>query len=294
MVRDHPDRFMGLGTLPMQDLERAIDGDGARDERARPGRLHDRRPRQRPDLRRAEVSSRSGRPRSASAPSSSSTSSSRPWSRRTDDYFLLNSIGNLVDRTSPSRVHLRRRDGRVPGADDLPRARAADTCRTPSTGSTRAGRCARKRAGATQGPAQHLPAAVLLRHGHLHRSEPALPARRASAADRGRVRHRLAGPDDLRRTRSGGSRRARCSTTNARTCCGVPAASILTGGGRDLARPKVFVVQPVMDVGRRALEEFADVEVHDSERMIGRDALLAGVRDATTSGCSATRRSTRR
>jgi glyoxylate reductase len=34
-----------------------------------------------------------------------------------------------------------------------------------------------------------------------------------------------------------------------------------------------------MDVGRRALEEFADVEVHDSERMIGRPALLAGVAD---------------
>jgi glyoxylate reductase len=44
-------------------------------------------------------------------------------------------------------------------------------------------------------------------------------------------------------------------------------------------RPKVFVVQPIMDVGRRALEEVADVEVVDSERMIGREALLAGVRD---------------
>jgi glyoxylate reductase len=45
------------------------------------------------------------------------------------------------------------------------------------------------------------------------------------------------------------------------------------------ARPRVFVVQPIMDVGRRALEEIADVEVFDSERMIGREALLAGVRD---------------
>ncbi len=34
-----------------------------------------------------------------------------------------------------------------------------------------------------------------------------------------------------------------------------------------------------MDVGRRALEEVADVRVHDSERMIGREALLAGVED---------------
>jgi len=45
-------------------------------------------------------------------------------------------------------------------------------------------------------------------------------------------------------------------------------------------RPTVFVVQPIMDVGRRALEEVADVRVHESDRMIGRDALLEGVRDA--------------
>lgn len=46
-----------------------------------------------------------------------------------------------------------------------------------------------------------------------------------------------------------------------------------------MSRPKVFVVQPIMDVGRRALEEFADVEVHDADRMIDRGALLAGVRE---------------
>lgn len=46
-----------------------------------------------------------------------------------------------------------------------------------------------------------------------------------------------------------------------------------------MTKPKVFVVQPIMDVGRRALEEVADVEVFDSERMISRDALLAGVAD---------------
>jgi glyoxylate reductase len=54
----------------------------------------------------------------------------------------------------------------------------------------------------------------------------------------------------------------------------------VTGAAAPTNRPRVFVVQPVMDVGRRALEEIADVEVHDSERMIGRDALLAGVREA--------------
>ena len=41
-----------------------------------------------------------------------------------------------------------------------------------------------------------------------------------------------------------------------------------------MAKPKVFVVQPVMDVGRRALEEFADVEVFESDRMIGKPELL--------------------
>jgi glyoxylate reductase len=34
-----------------------------------------------------------------------------------------------------------------------------------------------------------------------------------------------------------------------------------------------------MDVGRSALEEIAEVEVHDSERMISKQALLEGVRD---------------
>jgi glyoxylate reductase len=44
-----------------------------------------------------------------------------------------------------------------------------------------------------------------------------------------------------------------------------------------MAKPKVFVVQPIMDVGREALEEFAVVTVHESERMIGRAELIDGV-----------------
>jgi glyoxylate reductase len=44
-------------------------------------------------------------------------------------------------------------------------------------------------------------------------------------------------------------------------------------------KPKVFVVQPIMDLGRRALEEFAEVEVFESERMISRPELIDGVRD---------------
>jgi glyoxylate reductase len=46
-----------------------------------------------------------------------------------------------------------------------------------------------------------------------------------------------------------------------------------------VAKPKVFVVQPIMDIGREALEEFADVRVNESERMIGRSDLIEGVRD---------------
>jgi glyoxylate reductase len=46
-----------------------------------------------------------------------------------------------------------------------------------------------------------------------------------------------------------------------------------------MAKPKVFAVQPVMEVGRKALEEFADVDVFDSYRMISKPELLARSRD---------------
>lgn len=46
-----------------------------------------------------------------------------------------------------------------------------------------------------------------------------------------------------------------------------------------MLKPKVFVVQPVMQVGRAALEEIADVEVFESERMISKPELLLAVRD---------------
>jgi len=44
------------------------------------------------------------------------------------------------------------------------------------------------------------------------------------------------------------------------------------------SKPRVFVVQPIMEVGRTALEGIAEVEVHDSDRMISRGDLLEGVR----------------
>jgi glyoxylate reductase len=46
-----------------------------------------------------------------------------------------------------------------------------------------------------------------------------------------------------------------------------------------MAKPKVFAVQPVMEVGRKALEEFADVDVFDSYRMISKPELVARSRD---------------
>src|SRR5919106_1657472 len=46
-----------------------------------------------------------------------------------------------------------------------------------------------------------------------------------------------------------------------------------------MGKPKVFVVQPVMEVGRKALEEFAEVDVFDSHRMIRKPELLDRSRD---------------
>jgi phosphoglycerate dehydrogenase-like enzyme len=59
-------------------------------------------------------------------------------------------------------------------------------------------------------------------------------------------------------------------------------------------KPEVFVVQPVMDVGREALEEIAEVDVFDSYRMISRPELLNGVRDCDYLWMLGTHRSTRR
>jgi len=47
-----------------------------------------------------------------------------------------------------------------------------------------------------------------------------------------------------------------------------------------VGKPKVFVVQPIMDVGVEALSAFAEVDVFQSERMIGKPDLLRGVADA--------------
>jgi len=46
-----------------------------------------------------------------------------------------------------------------------------------------------------------------------------------------------------------------------------------------MSKPKVFVVQPIMEVGRRVLEEIAEVEIFESERMISKPDLMHGVRD---------------
>ena len=43
-------------------------------------------------------------------------------------------------------------------------------------------------------------------------------------------------------------------------------------------KPRVFVVQPIMPAAAAALREHAEVEIFDSERMISRDELKAGLR----------------
>ncbi len=45
-------------------------------------------------------------------------------------------------------------------------------------------------------------------------------------------------------------------------------------------KPRVFVVQPIMEVAEQALREHAEVEVFQSDRMIGRDELKAGLKRA--------------
>ena len=69
---------------------------------------------------------------------------------------------------------------------------------------------------------------------------------------------------------------------SATTCCGArPRALFDAGVGRMGRRPsrRCSSCSRSWTSAARALEEFADVEVHESERMIGRAALLAGVRD---------------
>ena len=43
-------------------------------------------------------------------------------------------------------------------------------------------------------------------------------------------------------------------------------------------KPRLFVVQPIMEAAEKALREHAEVEVFESERMISRDELKAGLR----------------
>ena len=45
-----------------------------------------------------------------------------------------------------------------------------------------------------------------------------------------------------------------------------------------MGQPKVFVVQPIMEDALAMLEEVCDVEVFDSDRMISKDELIAGVK----------------
>ena len=201
MVRAHPARFLGLGTLPMQDVDRTLAEMRRGIEELRlvgfmiddhvEGLTYDH------EMfdpvwaaaaqLRAFILVHQGRLTSVTS--------------RTAKYFLPNSIGNLVDRalTFACLVHGGVMD-RHPGAHRVPR---------PCGGV----RALRRRqdgqglAGETQSPwpragsSEHLCRAVLLRHRHLHGPQPAVPRRRGRRGT-GAVRDRLAGAHGGRRPRA--------------------------------------------------------------------------------------------
>jgi glyoxylate reductase len=66
-----------------------------------------------------------------------------------------------------------------------------------------------------------------------------------------------------------------------------PAANAAAGasfagrtGGREMAKPRIFVVQPIMPEAIELLEEVGEVEVFKSERMISKPELIDGLRRA--------------
>ena len=72
VIKRQPDRFIGLGSVPLQAPEQAAAELRRVDDAAWPARRHDRHQRERPQSRRSRRSSRSGPRRKSSAPSSSS------------------------------------------------------------------------------------------------------------------------------------------------------------------------------------------------------------------------------
>ena len=197
MVRDHPDRFMGLGTLPMQDPERAVrEMARGRQELGLTGFMID------DHVNGLTYDHDQFEPVWEAAEDLGVFLLIHQFQHttvtyRTRKYFLLNSIGNLVDRTITFASFIY---GGV--LDRFPDSRsayatAAAMSPTPWTVSTRGGTSG-PASGASAGPAQLLCAAVLLRHGGLHAPQPAVPDR-CGGGRPGHVRDRLAGSDDFRR-----------------------------------------------------------------------------------------------
>ena len=275
MVRDHPDRFMGLGTLPMQDIERAQGRDGPTRSRSSAGRVHDRRPRQRAHLRPRRVRRVLGRRSRSSARSSSSTSST-PRSSTTGSRTTSCSTRSATWSTARSLARALVYGGvmdRYPEPEDLPRARRRLRPLRARPASTSGWEVWPDSRGESQGQAEHLRRPLLLRHRHLHRPQPALHARRARLGA-GRVRHRLAGADAGVRRRRPARRAPRCSRTrSATTCCGGPPPRIFETELRQEARGEAEGVRRAADHGCRAARRSRSSPtwtVYESERMIGK------------------------
>ncbi len=199
MVRDHPDRFMGLGTLPMQDPERAVtEMTRGMKELGLTGFMID------DHVNGLTYDHDLFEPVWEAAQDLGVFLLIHQFQHTTVDLPHPEVLPAELDR-EPGRphdhvrgVHLRRACST--GIPDLTICLCHGGGYVPvRPGPPRqgVGRLV-GRAREVAGSAEHLRAAVLLRHGRLHASQPAVPDRRGGGRP-GRLRHRLAGADDVRR-----------------------------------------------------------------------------------------------
>ena len=178
MVRDHPDRFMGLGTLPMQDPERAVKemARGMQELGLTGFMIDDHVNGQTYDLDVFDPVWEAAQDLGVFLLIHQFNDT--VVGLRTQEYFLLNSIGNLVDRTITfaSFIYGGVLDA-YPGPHDLPvprRRLRAVRAGSVGPGVARVAGFAREVAGS----AQLVRPPLLLRHGRLHPPRLAVPRRR--------------------------------------------------------------------------------------------------------------------